>query len=95
MESSPLKRPTPLHEKQPDEKRSKLSKRENMSLFLNDKISDQMLSNVSHKVPCLISCIRQTDWRCFKWFCVASLRDFFRNHSVLLRHVVGVSSVEG
>lgn len=28
---------------------------ENMSLFLNDKISDQMLSNVSHKVPYLIS----------------------------------------
>ena len=32
---------------------------ENMSLFLNDKISDQMLSNVSHKVPFMISCIRQ------------------------------------
>ena len=43
MAASPLKRPVPLREKQPDEKRSKVSNREkNTYLFLNGKISDQL-----------------------------------------------------
>ena len=42
MVASPLKRPVPLCEKQPDERRSKVSNRKKHCLFLNGKMSDQL-----------------------------------------------------
>ena len=42
MAASPLKRPAPLREKQPDKKRSKVSNREKHVFVLNGKISDHL-----------------------------------------------------